>query len=151
MKSYRFKFTTTIWVLLSLVLVLSITGLVWNVFNLIEFLPLNLSKTIGSAIIVFINAVLVVFVSSVTLYSRYKIKNGCVYLVFGFVFSKIKVEEIVQFSIFKKSNKLVAYFSDAKYTVIVISPEDYDDFIASVRELNPKIIFNKEIEGEQNP
>ena len=80
-----------------------------------------------------------------------KIKDGCVYIRFGFIRSKIKIDNVVQFSHFKKSNKLVMYFKNAEYTVIIISPEEYESFILAVRDINQRIIYDVKIDGEETP
>ena len=41
MKSFRFKYTILIWTLLSAILCLSLAGVGWNIFNVIEFSRLN--------------------------------------------------------------------------------------------------------------
>ena len=52
---------------------------------------------------------------------------------------------------FKKSDKLVIYFKDDSFTVIVISPEDYSDFVVALREVNPQIYYGVKIDGEDTP
>ncbi len=149
MKTFRFKYTPTVWVLLIAVLILSASGLGLNIFNLVELYSLaNTFKLISYAVIVFITLCLSIFVLSVIFYGKYVIKGQTICVCFGFFKSKYKIDDIVCFSLFKKSNKLVAYFADQTYTVIVIDESFYDDFVLSVRKINPKIIYDTKIDGE---
>ena len=149
MKKFRFKYAPSVWVLLAIVLLLSVAGLIWNIFNLLEFLALNNSfKVVSSAIISIVCLFLTIFVLSVLFYGNYLIKGDFLYNNFGFFRSKFKVEDIVCISLFKKSNKLVTYFLDQTYTVIVIDENLYDDFVVSLRKVNQKIIYDTRIDGE---
>ena len=61
------------------------------------------------------------------------------------------INDVVQITHFKKSDKLVLYFKDAKYTVVIISPEKYEDFIFALREENRQIIYDSRTDGEDEP
>lgn len=141
MKTFRYKHTALIWALLSVVLALSIGAIIWNTISLVKDTGLS-TNTLSYALIIVSGALLSAFTLSVMLNSKYVIKDGVLVLKFGVIPTKLKIDEIVQFTHFKKSDKLVAYFSDAKFTVIVIKNEQYDNFVNAVREINPKIIYD---------
>ncbi len=151
MKKFRFKYSPVIWVLLCLVIALSLAGLGWNIFNFISFVHTDTIKTVLYAIVIALNAFLVFLAIAVATYGAYVIKDGNLYAYFGIIRSKYNVMDIVEITHFKKSDKLVAYFKDNKFTVIVISPSNYDDFVIAIREINKEIVFNKKIEGENTP
>jgi len=151
MKSFRFKYTVLIWVLLTAILCLSLAGVGWNIFNVIEFSRLNAVKTTTYSIILVFSALLCIVVISVMVYGKYVIKDGKLYTCFGFIRTKIEVEKITAVIHFKKSDKLVIYFNQNKYAVVVISPSEYDNFISALREVNPKIAFDNRIDGEDTP
>ena len=151
MKSFRFKYTTLIWLLLIAVLIMGVIGLVWNVYSLITLFYLAPFKTAVNAVTVLFNAFFVAFVVSVMAYGKYTIKKGKIYLHLGIIRTRYDIKDIVQFTHFKKSNKLVMYFEDAKYTVIVISPEEYEQFVLAVRENKQSIIYDTAIDGEETP
>ena len=130
---------------------MSYIDIVWNIFNAIQFANVNTIKLISSLVIVVLTVVLLVFVLSVLFYSRYVIKDGYLYTYFGFVKNKTPVSEIVEITKFKKSNKLVVYFSTEEYTVIVIAPEFYDEFVMAIRNANKSIVYDARIEGEDTP
>ena len=151
MKSFRFKYTTLIWILLTAILCLSLAGVGWNIFNVIEFSRLNAIKTTTYSIILAFSILLCVVVISVMIYGKYIIKDGKLYTCFGFIRTKIEVEKITAIIHFKKSDKLVIYFNQNKYAVIVVSPAEYDNFVNALREVNPKIAFDNRIDGEDTP
>ena len=148
MKKFRFKYSATVWVLLAVVVILSTAGMVWNIFNLKEYLWAGAFKVTVYALIVLITAFLSLFALSVMAYGYYVIKKDCLYTQFGFVGSKVKISEITEITHFKKSNKLVAYFKDEKYSVIVIEEQNYDEFIKTLREINKEIKYSVKIDGE---
>ena len=156
MKSFKFKYANSVWMLLVLVLILALVGLSWNVFNLLEYCMIGFTrvgafKIVVYALLVLMLIVLTVLVVSVMLYGRYTLKGEYLYTVFGFIKSKVSVSEITGITHFKKSDKLVAYFKDEKYSVIVISPDRYDEFVLAIRAVNSACTFDVRIDGEDTP
>ncbi len=150
-KVFKFKYSNLVWILLAVVGVLALSGLVWNIYALIETAMLGTVKIISHSLMIILTLFLCVFALSVALYGRYVLKDKYLIQCFGFIWSKIPLEEIIQITHFKKSNKLVAYFKDEKYTVIVIDPLLYGDFIMALREFNPAIYYDVQIDGEDIP
>lgn len=151
MKKFRFKYSTTIWLLLAVVVVLSVAGVAWNIFNIKEYLWAGTLKITVYAVIVAVTGFIAILAISVMAYGFYVVKGENLYVCFGIIRSRMKISEITQISHFKKSDKLVVYFTDQKYTVIVISPAEYDLFIKTIREINNKVIYSAEIDGEDTP
>ena len=150
-KIFKFKYSTLVWVLLAVVGVLAISGLVWNIYALLETAMLTTIKIISHSLLILLTLLLCVFALSVAVYGRYVLTNKYFIQYFGLIKTKTPLDEIVQVTHFKKSNKLVAYFKDEKYTVIVIDPCFYSDFIIALRELNPSVVYDVQIDGEDTP
>lgn len=146
MAKFRFKYARSVWVLLSVVLALCLTGLIWNIFNLTQYLWAGAFKIASYSIIIFLTFALSVFVISVMVYGNYVVKKNCLYTCFGFIFYKVKIGDIAQITHFKKSDKLVVYYSDQKFNVIVISPNEYERFVEALRQENKNIVYSNEIE-----
>jgi hypothetical protein len=144
MKQFRFKYSPLVLVLIGLVLVISLLGLGFNIFNIIVTKEQGF-KLISYYIIVVLTAFILILAISIAIYGKYKIKNGYLYSYFGFILSKIKVEDIAEIVHFKDSDKLVLYTKDNAYTIIVIDPKYYNDFVLSIREENSKIKFDIKI------
>lgn len=151
MKKFRFEYSKLVWILLSLVLVLVAIGITWNIFNLIEYSFAGAFKIVSYSLIVALLTLLLVIVISVMLCSKYVVKDGFVHSYIGIFKNKTDVKDISCFVLFKKSNKLVVYYKDNKYSVVLLSPNDYDDFVLAVREFNHEIAFRTEIDGEETP
>lgn len=148
---FKFKYSTLVWVLLAIVGALCISGLVWNIYALIETVKLGAIKIISHSIMILLTLFLCVLAISIAVCGRYEVSNNCLIQRFGIIKTKIALEEIIQITHFKKSDKLVVYFKDEKYTVIVISPADYDQFIMAVRNSNPSVVYDTQIDGEDTP
>lgn len=151
MKKFRFKYSPIAWILLFAVLIISLGGLIWNVFSLIEYLWAGAIKIIGNAFIILFNLALVVLDVGVIAFGFYVVKDKKLICYFGLIKTEYDLEDVVAVTHFKKSDKLVVYFNDKKYTVIVISPDSYDDFIGAIRTENPQIIYDTKIDGEDTP
>ena len=151
MKKFTFKYPTIAWVLLAIVLALAVSGIVWNLFNIVQYWGDNTVKLTGYFIIIALALALIIFATSIMLYGNYTIKGGKLYCNLGFVRTAVDLEDVIAITHFKKSDKLVVYFNDEKYMVIVTSPENDDAFVLAMREVNPKIYFNTAIDGEDTP
>lgn len=146
MNKFRFKHTALVWVLLFVVLAISIATIIWNSITLIDKINLGVSNVFFPVLMLLIGIFLTAFTLSVLIASKYVVKQKEIVLRFGFIPTTYAIEDVVQFTHFRKSDKLVMYLKDATYTVIVISPAQYQEFVKIVREKNSKIIFDFESE-----
>lgn len=151
MKKFNFKYPPIAWVLLAVVLLLALGGLGWNIFNLIELWGGEIVKLASYFIVIIIALILICFAISIMVYGNYAIKGKNIVCNLGFLKTTFNIEEVTQITHFKKSDKLVLYFINGNYTVIVISPEEYERFILAVREVNSKILYSTAIDGEDTP
>ena len=151
MKSFKIKYSPLIWSLLTLVIVLSLCGLAWNVFSMIEFLGLNITKVISAGILSVLCLALVIFSLSIVFYGKYIVKGNYLVSYFGIIKSKIDIGEITHVIHFKKSDKLVVYYGEKSFVIILVSPVFYEEFTLSLREVNKSIVYDNRIEGEDMP
>ncbi len=142
MKKFRINYSPIIYILLAIVTIIFGVSTFINVLNVISFLSVSTIKAVIYFLLALISFLLLT--ESVFLFFKgmYVIKNGYVYLYFGLIYSKNKIENIVNVYIYKKSKKLVVFFSDKKYTVIIINEKYYDEFIKSLKEQNPNILID---------
>ena len=96
---------------------------------------------------------LCVAVLSVMLKSKYIIKDGLLCLYFGFVSVKTDIKDMVSITLISKGNRLVAEFSNLRFSAIVIAENLYDEFIKAIKDINPEVVYNIEhspqIDGEE--
>ena len=148
MNTFRYKYNKPVLIMLLAATLVAAAGLCWNVYNLVCFIKDDTFKTVVYALSVAVNAFLLAFVISVTVYGRYVFKNGKLYLYFGFIKTKTDVKDIVQITHFLKSDKLVIYFKDAKFSAIIISPELYGEFTRALLAANPAVISDSSSEDQ---
>lgn len=146
MKKFRFQFNVYIAILLTLTLLIGLTALGFNVYSIFFLPPFDtVIKYIALAVICLL---LVAFILLVLFNSNYAIKNSKIILTFGFIKTFYDTDKLVQFTLFEEGKILVAYFSDQTYTRIVIKTQEFDKFIEQVKNINPKIITNSAIKGD---
>lgn len=148
---FKLKFPTVLYALLCLVVLLSGAGFLWNVYNLIYFIGVGGFKIVTSALLVAVTGALSVLALSTLFYCRYTVKNKTICLHLGLFKLKASTDDVCEITRFKKSDKLVVYFLDNKFSVVMIDRKDYDDFIVAVRNQNPSVVFDVKIEGEDLP
>ena len=143
MKRYRFRFSVTVYILMGLVIALCIASIVWNIFNVVELAGLGEARVVGYIIIIVITAVMLLMVTAGLISSYYVIEKDKIVARFGFVKTSIKMEDVVAVTHYVTTEKLVVYYGENKYSVVVISPSQYDSFQEEVHKKNQTIIANK--------
>lgn len=145
MKKYKFNYKPYVYPLLTLALLFSVAGLVWNIFNVTQYFNKDAFKTVSYFIVGFIALLLALFITSVMVCSKYYIKKGFLYCSFGFFTVKTDLEKITEVVKFVKCDKLVIYYDEDKYSVIVISPSEYEDFIAELLKNNKNVSYSIDV------
>ncbi len=150
MKRFKFKYSGILYFLMALVLMLSLAGTGWNIYNIVYFIDNALSVFLYSVTAILSLFIFVLDISVLT-YGSYTVDGEYLTAHFGLIKSKSKISDVVEVTHFKKTNKLVVYFSEGAYTVILISPTLYDEFVKALRDNNKKIMYDNRIEGEDTP
>ncbi len=152
MKKFNYTFTLTLKILIWSAIAVSIVGLMWNIFNLVEYFKLGTTKIVTYSIMVILNVFLLAFTLSVLLFSRYQILNEYLICRIGFITSKCKIQDIVEITYFSDKNVLAVYFCNDKYNLISIKPENFQQFTDALREKNNKIYYNieRDLENKSN-
>ena len=150
MKKYKYLYSTLTKILLILVMAFSLAGAGWSVFNLIQFAYLGAIKIVGYILITLLSLLVCTFAFSVLVSGYYTVTDTNLVCKIGFIKSKLPLAEITQAVYYRTENKLVIYFKKDKFAVIVISPDDYEDFVVTLRENNPKIIYDIETTAGEN-
>ena len=147
MKKFRYRYSPLVWALIGVVIALTTGGLIWNVFNLVQYMSVGDNyKAIVYIVTVLFNLLLAIFSVSLTFNTAYRIGDEAIIMSFGLFRSKIPLKDVISVKHFKVSDKLVLYKKDATFSVIVISPAKYDDFVKAIREKRTEIFFESESE-----
>ena len=148
MKKFKFRFPPFVWVLLLAGFIVCVLALCINVYNLTQYIHYDLFKFLPFIIYSAIALFLIFVVFSILFFSEYSFKNGYLYVHFGIFYSKTKLDKVVGVTHFKKSDKLVVFFNDQTFSVIVIAKEQYDAFVENLKELNKQIFFTHQLDDE---
>lgn len=143
MKTYKFKLSILASLLTAAGILLgfgSIGFTIWRIIYKTGFSePLYI---IQHLVLLLVGILAIVIFSSILIRSVYKIGETQIILWFGIIKSTFKISDIESIQLFTKTNKLVIYFKDEKYTVIVVKPEWYNDFCKDILARNDKIRYD---------
>ncbi len=146
MKKFTFKYTKVLWLLTILLLIISLVGVGFNIYNLVKFWNNGITNNISQILLILVNLTLLVFCLSLMIARNYTITNDFLFTRFGILKFKVKLLDITEVIFYEKQKKLVVYFADAKYTVIIIDEKEYDSFADALKEKNPLIYISKQIQ-----
>lgn len=147
MKKFKFNYSPVVWALIAIVIALSVASVVWNVYNVVFFIKVSTFKAVLYSLTVLISLFLAILALGICFYGCYTVDEKNLISHFGIIYSRIELKDVSGIVRFKKTNKLVIYLKGGKFSVILISPALYDDFISSLIKSNPEIAYSCE-DGE---
>ena len=142
MKSYKFKFSKLALVLIILALVAALGGIAYTIYRIYLYGFSTPMLIIQHVVVLLVALLVIVIFSSLLIRSVYKITDTEIVLWFGIVKQTFKIADIESVHLFTKTNKLVLYFKDEKYTVIVVKPDWYNEFTKEIIARNDKIRYD---------
>ena len=144
MKLYPFKLSKGAIIGCIAGIVLGLAGIGFTLFRIIvlELWFENANTLIQHIVIIVASLLAITIFSSILLRSTYKLTDSELILWFGFIKSSYKLQDMESIHLFTKSNKLVIYFKDEHYTVIVVKPEWFNEFTKDICSRNPKIRYD---------
>ncbi len=143
MKKFTFKYTKMLWTLTIALLMIALAGVAFNVFNLVKLSEFGEKNIVTYSILLAVNVALLVFCLSLLFFRSYEISDEFLTTRFGILKFKAKIKDVVEIIIYENQHKLVTYFADAKYSVIIIDENDYDAFCDAIKEKNPSVCVSK--------
>lgn len=142
MKDFKFKLSRTAVILSLLAVLLSLGGVGLTVYRIIKFGFPSFIIALQHVVMLIVCALLLVIFIGLLTRSFYRITDKEIVLRFGIIKSTYKIEEITSVHLFTKTNKLVIYFKNDTYTVIVVKPQWHNDFIKCLTSKNDKIRYD---------
>ncbi len=142
MKSYKFKFSKLVLVLIGLAIAAALAAVAYTVYRIYLYGFSSPLLVIQHVAVLIVEALEIVIFFSLFIRSVYKITDTQIILWFGIVKQTFKIADIESVHLFTKTNKLVIYFKDDKYTVIVVKPEWYNEFTKEILARNDKIRYD---------
>ena len=142
MKSYKFRFSKLVLVLIGLAIAAALAAVAYTVYRIYLYGFSSPLLVIQHVAVLIVAALAIVIFVSLLIRSVYKITDTQIILWFGIVKQTFKIADIESVHLFTKTNKLVIYFKDDKYTVIVVKPEWYNEFTKEILARNDKIRYD---------
>ena len=142
MNSYKFKLSLPAVLLSVLGILLGAGGIVFTIFRIINYGFSSSQLIIQHVVLLIVSPLAVSIFASILIRSVYKVSDKEIILWFGFIKSTYKIDEIESIHLFSKTNKLVIYFTNEKYTVVVVKPEWYNNFTKDILSRNNKIRYD---------
>ena len=145
MRTFRFRFSKLIILLQIAAMVLAAAAIAYTVYRMITLGFSDASLIIQYVLLLLFGVGAIVIFSAMLIRSVYIVGKNEIVLRFGLIKSVYKIKEIESIRLFSKTNKLVLYFKNEKYTVISVKPEWYNDFIREVLSHNLNIRYDVSI------
>lgn len=141
--TYKFRFSKLIIILsIAAILVAAGGGIGWTIYRIVDIGFQTVLLGIQYVVLLLVSALIIVVFVSLLIRSCYKITDKEIVLWFGIIKSSYKIADIESVHLFTKTNKLVVYFKNERYTVIVVKPEWNNEFIKDLLSKNEKIRYD---------
>lgn len=142
MKTYRFKLSIAATVGCIAGILLGLAGIGVTAYRIWKYGFSSAQLIIQHVVVLLVSALAVALFASILIRSVYKLTDKELILWFGFIKSTYKLSDIESIRLFSKTNKLVHYLKDDKYTVIVVKPEWYRDLTKEILARNKNIRYD---------
>lgn len=145
MKKFKYSFPRVTFILIIVGLAVCLAGFIVNLYVCITqgisyavnpFLPLILY-----ILMFFVSIVAGGLLTSVLCSSYYAIDEKSIMTAFGFIRSNYDLKQAEVIVLDRETNKLLLYFNDESYIVVVITPAQYPDFVQAVIDNNPSVEY----------
>ena len=141
-KTYKFRFTKAVFILILAGIALAVGAAAFAAYRIAVFGFATVSLGIQHCVLLLFAALALVIFPSLLIRSVYKLTDTHIVLWFGIIKSSYKIADVEAAHLFTKTNKLVLYFKDDRYTVIVVQPEWYNEFVKELTARNEKIRYD---------
>ncbi len=145
MRTFKFRFTKLIILLQIAAMVLAAGALAYTAYRMATVGFGDASLIIQYIVLVLFGVLALVIFGAMLIRSAYTVTEKEIVLRFGVIKTVYKIKEIESIRLFTKTNKLVLYFKNEKYTVVSVKPEWYSDFIREVLSHNLGIRYDVSI------
>ena len=142
MKTYRFKLSVAATVGCVAGILLGLAGIGVTAYRIYKYGFSSAQLIIQHVVVLLVSALAIAVFAAILIRSVYKLTDTQLILWFGFIKSEYKLADIEAVHLFTKTNKLVLYFKDEKYTVIVVKPEWYRELTQEILARNKNIRYD---------
>ncbi len=142
MKTYRFKLSIAATIGCIAGILLGLAGIGVTAYRIWKYGFSSAQLIIQHVVVLLVSALAIAVFAAILIRSVYKLTDTQLILWFGFIKSEYKLADIEAVHLFTKTNKLVLYFKDEKYTVIVVKPEWYRELTQEILARNKNIRYD---------
>lgn len=154
MKVFKYKFSKLTTTLIYVGIVLCAVGFGLNIYSVVASDIASAANPvypiIQHCLMFLVPSVLAVVLVSLLISSYYAIDGNTLKSSFGIIKSKYNIADIDSVNLDRTTDKLVVYFKNNNYIVIVVKKDWYEEFVDELCKANPEIeytINSKENDG----
>ncbi|MBQ4052804.1 MAG: hypothetical protein IJD33_00525 [Clostridia bacterium] len=138
---FKYKFTTTMIVLLIVALALCVAGLIVSIFRIRNEGVHGFTDALQSPLLIAICVFAIVFIISVLIKSQYVVTDKHYVSQFGFVKSRFLIKDVTKIELDSDTKKLTVFVGE-QFMILSLPPEQNDAFVQAMREVNKDIDFS---------
>jgi hypothetical protein len=146
-KYFKYQFTPLLIGLSITVILLCLIGMGLSIYRIVEFGISGVNDGLKSPLLIAICVFCIALIISLLAKSQYIVDEENYTTQFGFIKSKFPIKEITKLELNMDTQKLTVYVGE-QFSVLSLSPQWNDDFIAAIREVKPDIEFNFFMNGK---
>lgn len=150
MKDFKFKLSKVAAILSVLAIILAVGGIALTVYRIFKLGFPSFVIGLQHVVMLIICVLLIVIFLSLLIRSYYRITDSEIILKFGVIKSVFQISDVTSIHLFTKTNKLVVYFKNETYTVIVVKEIWHNEFIKELTAKNDKIVYEVSLEEESD-
>ena len=139
-KYFKYQFTPLLIILSVLVIVLCLAGMGVSIYRIVRFGVGGFTDALKSPLLIAICIFCIVLMISVLAKSQYIVDDTYYTTQFGFVKSKFPIKDVTKLELNMDTRKLTVYVGE-EFSVLSLSPDWNDEFIAAIRAVKPEIEF----------
>lgn len=150
---FKYKFSTTVFIIFILMYVLAVVCFVWNLIRLINSLSSNVVPDVYSVIstvmCLVLPIVLTVFVTAMILSSYYIIGEKTLRVKFGFISDKYPISDMKGIIKNVKTDELSIIFKDESALKVVLDKTQFDDFSSELMKKDKNLNYGETDEASK--
>ncbi len=140
-KYFKYQFTKLMVLLAILVLLFCGVGIGISVYRIYRFGVHGFIGFLQSPFLILICLFAIALVCAVLVKSQYVVTDTHYITQFGFIKSKYLIKDVTALVLDSDTKKLTVYVGE-EYSVLSMTPQWQDEFIAALRKINPNIDFS---------
>lgn len=144
---FKYKFSTTVFIIFILMYVLAVVCFVWNLIRLINSLSSNVAPDVYSVIsavmCLILPIVLTVFITAMIRSSHYIIGEKTLTVKFGFISDKYSISDMEGIIKNVKTDELSIIFKDESTLRVILDKSQFDEFSSELMKKDKNLNYGE--------